>query len=262
MSLPSAEEVQNWPFARLSAHLRDFHDQLGARALSNEEVGQWAALIDVLFAKVRQFPEAPPPLPELTHKDKPRWAGGYGLKYRQHQQLLSEYLERKALWEAEAPTNDAEYITKWRIAEGRKKELLQCSGQWPLVKRLVWTLLPSGEWPTDAMGWSRLIPQNARCHQQPERLMHAQELGASGIYVGVAGDFERYAAFEYPNTTHVLLESCDYGNAAYVLAGDWQHLSRMTKYELIHFHWVEITRVFHRDDGTWRSSIREALLRL
>ncbi len=264
MQLPPLDTARHWEFARLSQCLLDFQSHHpGRRQITSETIAHWTTLIDLLFDKAQECPSKPkpPPLPELTKKDKRKWAEGRGVAWQSYQKLYNKYRAQLFTWEEEAPTSDPVFMAQWRIAENRKRELQHFleSDQWPPVERKIWTILPPGEWPRDLNGWWQIVRPTSEWPPQPERLYHALQLDPSKILRGCEGDFDTYAAFLYPNTGKVLLESIDYGNAAYVLSGDWEKLSRLTKFELYQFHRHEVRRIFHRDDGDWRTTIRLAL---
>lgn len=260
--LPDLEEARLWEFERVSSRLLDFYNESkDSHGVSPKQIAQWIKLVDLLCAKARQSPYELPPVPELTKKDRRKWAAGWGNRWQDYKKLYDAHLARVARWEEEAQIADPTYRSKWQIAENRKKELQQLlqSDGWPPVERANWKFLPPGEWPKELQGWCKLVPCKSDFPPQPERLYFARSLGAVRIVLGKEGDFESYVAYHYPHTSKVLLESLEYGNAAYVLQGSWEQLSRLTKSDLNHYHWHEIQRVFHRDDGNWRDTIKQAL---
>jgi hypothetical protein len=260
--IPNLEDARLLDFGAISRLLLNvFSHAKYSQKLSQSDYLKWINLVDLLFEKARQSPYSPPAKPALTRKDRRKWVEGRGTKWQEHKKLYDEYLACVARWEEEAQNTNPAVISKLRIAENRKKELQQLlnTNDWPPVERVPWRILPPGEWPVDLGGWSAILPCKSDLPPQPERLDYAKSLGAVRIVVGQMGDFDSYASFHYPNSKRVLLESPEYGNAAYVLNGNWEQLSRLTKFELTRSHRHEIKRISHRDDGMWRRTLRQAL---
>lgn len=86
-----------------------------------------------------------------------------------------------------------------------------------------------------------------------KRVEFALSLEPKEIAVGI-DEFAGYYAFVFPKDV-VLFECPAYGNAAYVVRGDWQTLSQHYKAELE----SKGIRVIHRGRG-WRRTIRAALV--
>jgi hypothetical protein len=72
-------------------------------------------------------------------------------------------------------------------------------------------------------------------------------------------EFNEYLCFRFRNNNKVLLESPYEGNAAYVLRGDWELLSRKTKYELLNIYSEFCDRIIHGQSGNWKYEIKRSL---
>ena len=84
-----------------------------------------------------------------------------------------------------------------------------------------------------------------------ERLKSVHSLNPDVIYIGV-GEFERYTAFYFQEAKAAILECPIVGNAAYVIAEDWEQLSRLTKRELLESYQDNVTRLVHSGDWLYK----------
>jgi hypothetical protein len=119
---------------------------------------------------------------------------------------------------------------------------------WPYVKvkRLNWEILPPGEHPFQQVsGYYKQLKMNDRSLRiDEERIEIIKELGPQKIYVGT-DDFRRYVIFYFPTLRKAVLECPIYGNAIYVIKGDWEYLSQYTKAELLDYFSNEVVRIIH-----------------
>jgi len=129
----------------------------------------------------------------------------------------------------------------------------------PVQQRLPWTLLPRGHLP-----WERLerelrpiFASHGRrpATEIPGRLQLLSRMKPDFTAVGEEG-FEGYVVFAFEETGVYILESIFYGNATYVLGGDWEALCRKTKGELLDRH-LHKARIFHTKN--WESRMRRWL---
>ena len=116
------------------------------------------------------------------------------------------------------------------------------------IKRLNWDVLPPGRLP-----WERLKRRlDEIVHEEPggnqpviERRFEAINAHAPEfVAVGRAG-FRGYVIFGFPEQHRYVLESTQTNNATYVFRHDWEHLSTLTKAELLRDQLHE-HRVIHR----------------
>lgn len=104
------------------------------------------------------------------------------------------------------------------------------------VISLNWRVLPPGE-----MQWSKLEPHLKgildiqRKGTRPiveHRLKELNRYEPTFVAVGQGG-FTGYIIFGFPSANMYVLECARYGNATYVLEGNWRELSRLTKSEIL-----------------------------
>ena len=166
-----------------------------------------------------------------------QWDKKYGRDKRTPEQLLKFYKSlRKDI---------AEFF------EGRRNP--------PVVKK-PWIMLPAGKVAASII--LQMVQQRRiRCPLQKydeERVRHAESLLPSERYCGEK-EFDGYFAYLFSSTSRVLLENAEEGNAAYVLNGEWEALSKLTKQELLRDHAHCVDRAFHRKNGDWKRRIRRLL---
>lgn len=131
-------------------------------------------------------------------------------------------------------------------------------GRLPKPQLLPWKVLPPGE-----IGHVELIEHYERLkkaapHRKYDlrRLRKMLSLSPNQCFVGI-DKFRGYVVFTFGGTDRVILENPREGNAVYVLRGDWQQLSKLTKQELLSRHADSTTRVIHR--GSWFARLRRQL---
>ena len=87
-----------------------------------------------------------------------------------------------------------------------------------------------------------------------ERFKRIYELEPKSVYRGFE-TFSDYFALLFEDTDKVVLESVNYGNAIYIIEGDWKILSRRTKAELKTS--IKTKVIHHRSD--WFSKLKNYL---
>lgn len=118
-----------------------------------------------------------------------------------------------------------------------------------------WYMLPPGEHPfAEIMAYFNGIHNaTSNIYYEPQRLHKVYELKPSKIYGG-KGSFTGYIAFHFEDLNIAVLECPLSGNAIYILKGDWEPLSRLTKAELLWYHEDEVIRIVH--SGDWFSRLK------
>jgi hypothetical protein len=130
----------------------------------------------------------------------------------------------------------------------------------PEVTHLNWKILPEGEhpWPGRADSVTEVIkglgPRSRKIFRETAETLVAWS--PDRVYVGQAG-FYGYLVFEYARYGVFVLESPYYGNATYVLGGDWEHLSQMSKATILQSN-SHISRVIHTEG--WAESMGRLFL--
>jgi len=128
------------------------------------------------------------------------------------------------------------------------------------VRRLNWEVLPPGRHP-----WEKVRPalepviERAKDGNRPFLRHRWDAIGNFGpdFIAAGQGGFSGYVVFGFERLGFYVLESAVYGNATYVLGNDWQHLSQLTKAELLDGALHE-ERIVHGADS-WPARINELL---
>lgn len=129
------------------------------------------------------------------------------------------------------------------------------------VKKVNWQLVPSGsDWSYFETYFDSQVAQSGSNFEQKEveeareRFKRISELKPKTIYRGLE-TFSDYFALLFEETDKVVLESINYGNAIYIIDGDWKVQSRKTKSELKKVKSTKI--IHHRRD--WFSKLKNYL---
>lgn len=127
------------------------------------------------------------------------------------------------------------------------------------IRPLHWHILPPGPQP-----WNRVRQTVEKIIQQAPRGNHALIVDRlqtilqhhpTWIAIGHAG-FRGYFVLGFPEKKLYVLESLACNHATYVLGEDWEHLSRLTKAELLQHHRHQ-ARLIHRVG--WHTQIQTLL---
>lgn len=122
----------------------------------------------------------------------------------------------------------------------------------PKVRRVNWDLLPQGDFP-----WARAekhistVTKHLSVEDQTVihfRLREIAGFGPNLIAVG-RGGFSGYFAFGFPKRKMFVLESTELDNATYVFGSDWEHLSQLTKKDILCNN-LQKERIIH--DRRWK----------
>lgn len=130
------------------------------------------------------------------------------------------------------------------------------------IQYVNWELLPPGELDTDNLVDRILNPNDAGNSSKrefiKERLLFFNELGAIH-YIQGTSLFSSYTGAMFNNNI-VLLENFDYGNAVYIFKEDWEHLTQLSRTELLSYHKKDIIRIKHTVN--WKNNIKSFLTEL
>jgi hypothetical protein len=127
------------------------------------------------------------------------------------------------------------------------------------VGRVPWIVLPPGESLFERLRSFLALyrPQHPKKHDyDPDRLKVLMGHNPSQCYQGV-DEFDGYIVFLFTHTRKIVLECLKFGNAIYVIEGDWRALCQLSKSDLLNIHPKHVTRIIHR--GKWRTRLRKAL---
>jgi len=263
-------------FGPLASSIRTFiawHDSSGDQ-VQEHDLKHLETLLQVLEQKIKDYAEFPEPAPLPPEAPTPPLMSGnsresiaarkkYSTELMKYRMAMDRWRRQMAAWHARQDAAELKLKSvdsERRILENRRNELegYFLRGGWPSIIELNWYILPPGFWPRSSVEVTRIFPRINRDKYRPERISNAFDIGPFEVGRG-RGDFDQYLCFRYKFTSRVLLESADEGNAAYLLIGDWQKLSRLTKHDLITGHQSEHVRIVHRQDSHWRADILNAL---
>ncbi len=151
-------------------------------------------------------------------------------------------------------------MAKIKSRLSRQKEtyriLMQESVSVP-VTRLNWKLLPRGEWNVSKLisfykagNWPGREVDESRLKSICESLKPVH------CYIGQS-EFQGYVVFTFDRTQKVVLECPFYGNAIYVIDGDWETLCQKPKGELLAKHSKSVSKIVHNE--TWLRRLKQFL---
>jgi hypothetical protein len=122
-----------------------------------------------------------------------------------------------------------------------------------------WKMLPPGE---PVFAWLRSLNLNGRRYETGGgfdigRLEALMGYNPAQCYIGI-DNFDGSIVFLFTHTKKIALECPTFGNAIYVVEGDWRTLCRLSKSELLNARPKHVViRIVHR--GKWRTRLRAAL---
>jgi len=131
----------------------------------------------------------------------------------------------------------------------------------PQLRKLPWKLLPNGEWNVNTViNHFRQRFASGRFSRQPvdeNRLKKIVNwLNPSHCYIG-ENEFDGYVVFCFGDHETVILECPIYGNAIYLIRGDWQEITRLSKGKSLRRYPDKVKRVIHRED--WIRHLQKAV---
>jgi hypothetical protein len=131
----------------------------------------------------------------------------------------------------------------------------------PEIHRLPWQLLPSGDWSVDLI--VNRLKSKFRERQLKGQILDEDRLrkivtrlNPSHCYIG-EHEFDGYIVFCFAEHSTVILECPVYGNAIYLIRGDWQTITRLTKGKSLSRHPTKVRRVIHGDN--WVRNLQKAV---
>lgn len=122
-----------------------------------------------------------------------------------------------------------------------------------------WKILPPGEHPFPEIEkyYEDLQTRKRNVRYELERLQRISTLEPTKTYCGI-DEFEGYVLFYFQEFNIAVLDCPIVGNAIYLLRGDWEGLSRLSKNELLKHHAKNVTRIVH--SGDWFFRLRRIIL--
>lgn len=135
-----------------------------------------------------------------------------------------------------------------------------------IVKKVSWEIIPDGQqdWYFEELNSREtspmfLIPQDKRRKAEIERVKFFNKLreeyaDSSELNVNKGTkSLSDYYVLRFEKGDFIIFESFKYGNAIYIVRGDWRLLSQMTKKELIRVKNAEA--IEHGENNNWRGKI-------
>jgi len=122
------------------------------------------------------------------------------------------------------------------------------------VETVSWELLPPGTQLEEIVGRMRLASDQERRIARDYLSVLTRLHQNHAIYVIGLGGTSRYVGVRL-SPELVVFENVHYGNAIYVIRGDWESLSKLSRTELLTGHSEAIDRVLHIG-GNWEMKLR------
>lgn len=169
----------------------------------------------------------------------------------------------KHLGERELKKNLEKAVSSCKVIDADKVHLTDADPSVPIpglsgVRKVNWRFLPNPASLSSRELLDILKQHFAKhsgkgfLHFEIDRIEFALTLEPEAIFVGLE-EFAGYYAFTFPGEM-VLFECPAYGNAAYVVKGDWRLLSQQFKAQLER----QGARIIH-NSGSWRWRVKQAL---
>lgn len=181
-------------------------------------------------------------------------------QFRQRCELIWDVLQSKSGW-LDALLSDSikpEHKRYRKLIEGIENcqhyRETEDGQQIPVrVHYVDWILLPAGTWHIQDLiehfkHFQSRFPQK---RVEPDRLEVISRLHPADCYVGQAGWYG-YVAFTFPYSYDTVLECPIYGNATYVIHGNWKEMSKLSRMQLRKQH-PDNPFVIHT--GAWESKL-------
>ena len=286
-NLPDLEKAKSMAFSEIAKAIDGFIDdpKKNKALVSPEEIELLQNLVEVLVSKAPNVPPhpgprpiepQPPRLPHYPYDLRLDWLKPDKIltpkqeAYNQmYPKLFSEYELQKQEWknallpweEAYNKNYQALNSPEHRIVKRFRRvidQLLCSGGRRSIIRKVNWEFLPPGYWPIDDSSVASLFASKSSKAIIRERLIAATALDPFEIVIG-KNEFNEYLCFRFRNNNKVLLESPYEGNAAYVLRGDWESLSKITKLQLMNIYSDFCERIIHGPSGNWKHEIKERL---
>lgn len=286
-NLPDLEKAKGMAFSEIAKAINGFiaDSKKNKASVSREEIQLLQFLVEILSTKAPTIPPHPGPKPieplpprpphysyDLSHfgpssariltPKQEAYNQSYPKYFAEYEVRKEEWKNILLLWEEAANKNyQALNLVEHIIIKGIRKEIdhLICSGgRWPVTRIVNWEILPPGDWPVDESSVENLFAGKSSNAIIPERVIAAVKLSPVEIVRG-RSEFNDYLCFRFSNNNKALLESPYEGNAAYVLRGDWETLSKKPKWELLNIYSDFCERIIHGQSGNWKYEIKRSL---
>lgn len=127
-------------------------------------------------------------------------------------------------------------------------------------EKLQWRLLPGGkiDYPMVTRHLQTIRNQFPKRSFDDGRIKKVIGLKPSRAYLG-SDEFDGYLVFLFEGCRYAVLECPWFGNALYLLEGDWNALSKLSKSELLSRHGSHARRIIHDENGSWFHQLRREI---
>lgn len=286
-NLPDLETANGMAFSGIAKAIDGFIDdpKKNKALVSPEEIKLLQNLVEVLVSKAPNVPPhsgprpiepLPPRPPYYPYDPSHDWLNlgitltptqktynqNYPKYFSEYELRKQEYKNTLLLWEEASNKNyQALNSHEHRIVKRIRNAidaLLRDGGRRLETRMVNWEILPPGDWPVDESTVANLFAGKSSKAIIRERLIAAIALDPFERVIG-KNEFNGYLCFRFKNNNKVLLESPYEGNAAYVLRGDWETLSKKSKWELTNIYSDFCERIIHGPSGNWKLEIKERL---
>lgn len=127
------------------------------------------------------------------------------------------------------------------------------------VRKLNWKILPQGQYPFERArqaldDYLKGLSEDDRA-TATERIRAITRHGPDFVAVGLGG-FSDYVVFGFTATRRYVLESPNTGNATYIFRDQWEHISQLSKREILQDNLQE-ARLIH--NARWHRSVSDAI---
>lgn len=127
------------------------------------------------------------------------------------------------------------------------------------VKKLNWKILPQGQYPFERArqaldDYLQRLSEDDRA-TATERIRAITRHGPDFVAVGLGG-FSDYVVFGFTAKRRYVLESPNTGNATYIFRDQWEHISQLSKREILQDNLQE-ARLIH--NARWHRSVSDVI---
>lgn len=175
-------------------------------------------------------------------------------KFTDEMEDLNKQIEKK-VFEIEKNVEGSKKLNFTISLRSRKRKLFGDSYLGIPVKKLSWKFFPKGQWTVEGIikEFGKYVSHDEKIDEKRLRKI-VDNLKPSYCYIGEE-KFNRYIAFCFEGKDKVILESPIYGNAIYVIKGDWQSITKLHKWEARQSS--KVTVIHHNE--TWFSRLQSNL---
>ncbi|WHY73439.1 hypothetical protein [Fictibacillus enclensis] len=125
--------------------------------------------------------------------------------------------------------------------------------------KLRWEVLPKGEipWEQKEEYINKIVSLSPKGEKSiiKDRLIEVEKLNPDFRAYGLHG-YRGYVIYGFENKKTYLFESAFYGNATYIIEGDWESISRLSKAEIIKSNLCK-SRLIHQKN--WKENLKKAI---